>query len=268
MPSPADRGTLRFVRLLLAAGAAQRAGDGTFRVAGKGRRASLAASAVAALVSAGVLSGDGTSCRPRPETAVWLRRQLLGADGQSAQHRWIVRRADGTEINLAESPLARLAVPAGSDTVPFLDSHHVEAGERVRRLVERAQLRPQLTMSYDPVRISGPRNGSGGGDISDLAADARRRLAEIVGILPPDCAGVILDVCGLLKGLQAIESEHGWPPRSAKLVLRIGLDHLARHFGLAPVATGRRQGKQRQWMEAGARPAMFATLGNGEADSG
>ena len=65
-----------------------------------------------------------------------------------------------------------------------------------------------------------------------MAADARRGLSSIISALPRDCADVVLDVCGLEKGLQVIETERGWPRRSAKLVLRIGLDQLARHLGL------------------------------------
>lgn len=256
MPLPAERATLHFVRLLVEAGTAERIGHRAFRVTVGGRKASLPAAAVKGLVSAGVLSGDGATCRPLPGTKAWLRRQLLGADGHAGQHRRTVRRADGTEINLAESPLARLAVAGRGDATPFLDPHHVEAGERIRRLVERAQLQPRLTMSYDPARTPASRSG-GVEEISDFAADARRQLGRVVATLPRDCAGVVLDVCGLLKGLQTIESERGWPPRSAKLVLRIGLDHLARQFGLAPFATGRPQGRLIGWLEAGARPAIF-----------
>jgi hypothetical protein len=90
-----------------------------------------------------------------------------------------------------------------------------------------------------------------------MAADARRRLASLMRALPRDCADVVLDVCGLEKGLQAIEAERGWPRRSAKLVLRIGLDQLARHFGLDAEASGRDRAPLRGWMEADARPPMF-----------
>jgi hypothetical protein len=105
-----------------------------------------------------------------------------------------------------------------------------------------------------PTRRTAPRPGPS--DISDLAAEARKALAEIPKILPVDCAGVVLDVCGLLKGLQTVESERGWPRRSAKLVLRIGLDQLARHYGLDPNAVGR-PGRNRAWMGQGARPERF-----------
>lgn len=49
--------------------------------------------------------------------------------------------------------------------------------------------------------------------------------------------------------------ERGWPRRSAKLVLRIGLEQLAQHFGLGPHAVGKTRVPQRSWMD-GERPQM------------
>src|SRR5690606_12307432 len=115
---------------------------------------------------------------------------------------------------------------------------------RVRRLAERAQMIQRTTMSYDPARSAPDRGTRGsGGEVAESAMDARRRLGDLLDALPRDCAGVVLDVCGLLKGLQTVETERGWPRRSAKLVLRIGLDQLAVRLGLSPQAQGRERGK-------------------------
>jgi len=249
---PASKGAIRFVRALLPHGEARRGSGGTFRVAGS-RPAALSAAAVATLISAGVLAGSADACGPTDATRSWLRRQLLGADGQGGQHRQDVSLPDGRTIDLAESPLARLAVAAAGEASPYLEPHQVEAGERVRCLVERAQLRQRVTMTYDPARIGGARTRGGTAELGDMAADARRALASIARALPRDCADVVFDVCGLDKGLQQVERERGWPRRSAKLVLRIGLEQLAGHFGLAAVATGRSAGRARSWMEDGAR---------------
>ena len=94
-------------------------------------------------------------------------------------------------------------------------------------------------------------------DITDMAAEARRQLAALHRALPDDCAGVVFDVCGLLKGLQQVETERRWPRRSAKLVLRIGLDHLARYWGLSAEATGRESQRDHSWLDDDARPMEF-----------
>jgi Domain of unknown function (DUF6456) len=93
--------------------------------------------------------------------------------------------------------------------------------------------------------------------MSDLTADARKTLGEIARLLPRDCAGAVLDVCGLLKGLQTVEAERGWPRRSAKLVLRIGLDQLAGYFGLSSEATGPASQRDHVWLPDNARPDRF-----------
>jgi hypothetical protein len=234
---------LRFVRALLAAGEAVREGE-VFSIAAG---ASIAAIEVRTLQAEGVLGGDDRRAVPLPGTAQWLKRQMLEADAFAAQHREVVPGPEGAALNLAESPLARLAAGAAGEPA-FLERHQVEAGERVRRLVERARLNPRLTMSYSAAHVAGGKGASHAGEMTDMAADARKALSRIHEALPRDCADVVLDVCGLEKGLQQVETERGWPRRSAKLVLRIGLDRLAEVWGIGAVAVGRGAG-QRAWME-------------------
>lgn len=146
--------------------------------------------------------------------------------------------------------VARLATCAQGSDQPFLQPHHVIVAERLERLIRRAQIMQRVTMSYDAARTGA--NGNGGNAVeaaSDSAADARTRLNRLAAGMPGDCWGVLFDVCGLGKGLQMIECERGWPRRSAKLVLRIGLDHLAASLGILPAAQGRASGQERNWLE-------------------
>ena len=136
----------------------------------------------------------------------------------------------------------------------FLESHHREAEARLARLFERANLRQRVTMSYDPARI-GRAAGNAQGDIADSAADARKRLAGLAGRMPRECWGALVDVCLYGKGLQQIESERGWPRRSAKLVLRIGLDQAAMVLGITSEAVGPDYSGPRAWLPE--RPPMF-----------
>lgn len=248
-----SKAALRFMRALLATGTAHRAGE-AYVVKHEGRAVSLPAGEVRALVSDGVLDGDGDDCGATRDSANWLKRQMLEADAFAAQHRIEQREADGTVLNLAESPLARLAL-AADGAAAFLAPHQVAAGERLRKLVERAQLQPRLTMSYSAAHTASKGAGHAG-EIGDMAADARRALADLHRQLPRDCAEVVLDVCGFGKGLQQVEAERNWPRRSAKLVLRIGLDRLAEIWGIGEVATGVETARRRAWMD-GARVAMF-----------
>lgn len=235
----ASRARQRFVRALLAGAELRRHDDGV-EAAG----VAIGLEVFRALVADGVLDHMG---RARPEARSWLRRQICEEDAFAAQHRLETVAADGLRLNLDESPLGRLA----TGKTPFLARHQVEAGERVRRLWERAQMQPRLTMSYAGARVAGGRGRAGIAEISDLAADARRQLAQLHEALPADCAAAVIDVCGLLKGLQQVEIERGWPRRSAKLVLRIGLEQAAVFFRLTGSPAGKR--KPRMW---GKRPTV------------
>lgn len=147
-----------------------------------------------------------------------------------------------------DAVLARLAASREADGTAFLAPHHIAAANRLARLVERSRLGPRVTMSYDATRIGGGQK-NGIGDVSDSAADARQRLNRMAALLPTDCWGVVFDVCGLGKGLQLIETERRWPRRSAKLVLRIGLEQLAGIMGLSASGLGPAAGRQTGWLE-------------------
>lgn len=179
---------------------------------------------------------------------------MLEQDPFQAQHRLDGIDSEGRLINLAESPLSRLVVGDRA----FLQPHHLEAAERVRRLVDRAQLQTRTTMNYSGIAAGDRAQRNSAETVTDLAVDARRSLDAIHRALPAECAGVVMDVCGWLKGLQQVESERNWPRRSAKLVLRIGLEEVAQHLGLGPHAMGRDRVPQRSWISEGARPSIRA----------
>lgn len=54
------------------------------------------------------------------------------------------------------------------------------------------------------------------------------------------------------KRLEDIERERAWPARSAKVVLQLALDRLARHYGYAAQTKGRTQAPICTWLADGA----------------
>ncbi len=245
---------IRFVRALIGGARASAGETGLYCCNIGSRRHSLGAASVKELVSNGVLKLVEKKCLPTPLARNWLQRQLCADGKPSPRRERAVRGAEQASINPGESVVATLAV-SRNGAAPFLLAHHVQSAERVRFLVERSQMIQRTTMSYDPTRT--PQSSSKGTspfDYGGAALDARRELRRILDPLPADCAGVLIDVCGFLKGLQTIEFERKWPRRSAKLVLRIGLDQLALDFGLSPFATGAKSSRTRFWMGEKGRP--------------
>jgi hypothetical protein len=57
-----------------------------------------------------------------------------------------------------------------------------------------------------------------------LEIGARQRVRAALDAVGPEFAGLMVDVCCFLKWLEQVESERSWPPRSAKVVLQLGLD--------------------------------------------
>jgi len=150
-------------------------------------------------------------------------------------------------IDESESPLVWLACRKGRDGAPLISAVQLQAGERLRATFTRAQMTPRVTASWDTTLSRG--RGGGGGNVADVVIAARQQMRQAMDAVGPDFAGLLLDVCCFLKGLVDIERERRWPPRSAKVVLQLALDSLARHYGLANEARGRGHAPINVWMD-------------------
>jgi hypothetical protein len=97
--------------------------------------------------------------------------------------------------------------------------------------------------------------------MSDAIVAARQRVEHALAAVGPDFAGLLLDVCCFLKGIEMVERQRAWPTRSAKLVLRLALSSLARHYGLGRVAEGRSHAAMVHWGSADYRPEIGPAAG-------
>ncbi|TKD22244.1 helix-turn-helix domain-containing protein [Rhodobacter capsulatus] len=198
-------------------------------------------------------SGRVTSYELSPAGRAALKRLLEAeaategrdpeADGnpQADRHRdWGERtvhegqgRVTRMRMNLAESPLGVLARRRDADGRPFLAPDLVAAGERLREDFELAQMGPRVAQNWERFMTGGARGqyrpdlGHGGSGGSERA---RERVAAALSDLGPGLGDMVLRCCCFLEGLEAAEKRMGWSARSGKIVLRIALMRLKRHY--------------------------------------
>lgn len=132
--------------------------------------------------------------------------------------------------NLAESPLALLARRKDKSGQPFLSPDLVRAGERLREDFELAQMGPRVTQNWDRFLTAGERGGYGGKGPGEGPTGARDRVAAALRDLGPGLGDVVLRCCCYLEGMETAEKRMGWSARSGKIVLRIALQRLKRHY--------------------------------------
>ena len=150
-------------------------------------------------------------------------------------------------VDEAESPLAWLARRKGRDGNALIEPIQHLAGERLRAEFTRAQLMPRITSNWSASVATGPR-GASPTSFTDAVIGARQRVRAALEAVGPEFSGLLVDVCCFLKSLGDIERERNWPARSAKVVLQLGLDRLARHYGFNAVAHGPVKAPVRRWL--------------------
>ena len=205
------------------------------------------ASADVARISPGMAEADGAMAKPTASASHGARRRRTRSGGKVL-------------IDLSESPVARLARPGRRRGQAFLDPASVMAAERFRADFERAHLQPRLTTDWSAAAATTKHSTRTGDrlDLSNAVLAARFRVDRAVAAVGPEFGGVLVDVCGHVKGLETIERERRWPARSAKLVLKFALAALARHYGLAPAASGTGGKGIRRWATPDYRPSIDA----------
>jgi hypothetical protein len=233
-------------------------------------RGRFSSGAASVLVQTGLAAWEESGARPRlVATAAGrarLRREAAEPDvAFLAQHRALERSVTDTEHGSAavwrdteESPLAWLARRRDASGRPLIGVAALAAGDRLRRDLTLARTLPSVTANWTAIVIDRGRAGRGGPEpMLDMVLSARARVDAALTAAGPAMAGLLLDVCGFLKGLEEIEHERGWPARSAKVVLGVALERLASHYGLAEEARGHDSSRGlRVWAEDGWRPSI------------
>ena len=206
----------------------------------------------------GLIAREGMRIRPLPEAKTFIARHETPEPDFARPHRDLTEATIAIEgetarvtRNLSESPLSALERLKGRAGEAYFPREAVAAGERLHADFTRGQLQPQITMRFEPRLGTSVKGGRGSvADLSDTAIAARLRVNRALAALGPELSGVALDICCFMKGLETVERERQWPPRSAKLMLKTALLALHRHY-TPPVKR-----EMRQWGEEGFRPEM------------
>ncbi len=236
------------------------------RVAFETRRGTVSISArrLAEFVGDDLVSCEGGTIALTAAGKAHLARLLSESDPFLMQHEGIVPRectrhdpVSAVLFDEAESPLAWLARRRGPGGKPLIDAAQFQAGERLRADFTRAGLTPRVTSNWIAPVVQGKRaNGADAGSFSDTVLAAKERVSAALEAVGPEFAGLLLDVCCFLKGLETVERERHWPQRTAKVVLSLALDRLARHYGIRNEIRGPDKVAARHWRAPDARPSM------------
>ena len=133
-----------------------------------------------------------------------------------------------TRYHTGESPLIGLARRRDRDGQPFLKRELVAVGERLREDFELAEMSASPRENWADI-VAGTTSTPSGEAVKGAVA-ARSRVEKALSDLGPGLGDVVLRCCCFLEGLEQTEKTMGWSARSGKIVLRIALQRLKRHY--------------------------------------
>lgn len=124
-----------------------------------------------------------------------------------------------------ESPLVGLSRRRDKSGAPFLRKELLAAGERLREDFELAKMGRQVSREVEGFLAHKPLQDASSGAVQGL--DRCQAALRDIG---PGLWDVAYRCCCLLEGLEQTEKDLGWSARSGKIVLRIALERLNRHY--------------------------------------
>lgn len=199
----------------------------------------LSAAEVRGLEAAGVISprGDDGFVLSEAGVARVLREAAAAGESFVAQHAPVItrdvigvdrvlRKVRGLDPDVAMRKLAALRGPGGE---PWLSPVELAAAGKLRADWAAGEI--GLVRGSDwtgaPMGSAPPRAGNAQEAAMARRCDARRRVGDALARLAAPLRRVIERVCVYEEGLEALERAEGWPARSGKLALKLGLAQLA-----------------------------------------
>ena len=129
-----------------------------------------------------------------------------------------------------ETPLEMLARRKDKTGMPYLSKAHLEAGNRLLHDFELANLNTQLALNWEKI-IHNPQTAEPTPAFKNKTQqDAQGRLCNALQELGPGLGGIVVRCCCYREGIEYSERTLGWSARSGKVVLRIALERLQRHY--------------------------------------
>lgn len=135
------------------------------------------------------------------------------------------RRKRSVTMNVGESPLTWLHARG------HIDERLLDAGERLRADYERAQLGPNVTMRWDPVRVKS--TGEMGLTASERQIAAKDRFHGALREAGRGLEDILWRVVCAGESLPVAEKALEWPQRSGKLVLKLALERVADFYRIS-----------------------------------
>lgn len=135
---------------------------------------------------------------------------------------------------VAETPIQILARKYDKNGFRYLNNRQIAASERLREDYEVAQISAQITQDWHE-QIAQYAQEFRDGETPSTQQLARQHWAMAMSDLGPGLADISYLVCCLQEGLESAEKLLGWPARSGKIVLRIGLMRLAEFYDIPDI---------------------------------
>jgi hypothetical protein len=184
--------------------------------------ARVSAAEAKALASEGLVEGAGLECwRIAAAGRAYLAREIAVAAPAA------IEDSNG-EMLAPQSAVMRRLRALTADGCAWFSALELQAAQALERDYRMAQMAQRVTADWsappmDRTRRHAP-DGIGG---PDCAMDARTRLVKVQAALGAQCEALLRDVLNDEISFEEVERRRNWPPRSAKVALKMALSMLA-----------------------------------------